>query len=155
MSLLNTKCVIFTPFLSFREKVHEINSKPIISQPVPESHKCPNCVREFVNEQALQKHLEDHENEKVNKVPPKKATPIKNNPPPAKDTEVKATCPHCNQTFRRMYNMKTHVDRVHNKVKPFKCDSCDKSFATNSDLKQHLATHGQGKKFACDMCDRV
>ena len=46
--------------------MHEINSKPIVSQPLPESHKCPNCVREFTSEHALLKHLEDHQNDKFN-----------------------------------------------------------------------------------------
>ena len=86
--------------------MHEINSKPIVSQPLPESHKCPNCVREFVSEHALHKHLEEHQNDKFKSPAKKPATPIKNNRPPAKDEEVKATCPHCNQTFRRLYNMK-------------------------------------------------
>ena len=26
--------------------------------------------------------------------------------------EVKATCPQCNQTFRRKFNMTIHIDRV-------------------------------------------
>ena len=88
-------CNFYLYFIShFREKIHEINIKPIISQPLPESHKCPNCAREFVNEQALHKHLEDHEKEKSKISSPKKtptATPVKNNRPPAKDSEVKAT----------------------------------------------------------------
>ena len=47
------------------EKVHEINSKPlVIEEDIPETHKCELCSREFVNEQALQKHISDHANEK-------------------------------------------------------------------------------------------
>ena len=64
--------------------MHEINSKPIVSQPLPESHKCPNCVREFTSEHALLKHLEDHQNDKFKSPAKKPATPIKNNRPPAK-----------------------------------------------------------------------
>ena len=26
--------------------------------------------------------------------------------------EIKATCPQCNQTFRRKFNMTIHIDRV-------------------------------------------
>ena len=79
MKINKKKYLIF-----FREKMHEINSKPIVSQPLPESHKCPNCVREFTTEHALLKHLEDHQNDKFKSPTKKPATPIKNNRPPAK-----------------------------------------------------------------------
>ena len=41
------------------EKVHEINSEPLIieEQHFPETHKCDQCSREFINEQALLKHI--------------------------------------------------------------------------------------------------
>ena len=136
------------------EKVHEINSKPVVleQENPPESYKCLQCTREFVSEEALMKHVDEHINEKAKPVEKK---PVARNLQPAKDNEVKATCPQCNQTFRRLFNLKTHINRVHNKVKPYKCDKCDKAFATNSDLKQHLNTHGEGKLFKCDLCDRT
>ena len=96
------------------EKVHEINSKPlVIEEDIPETHKCELCSREFVNEQALQKHIIDHANEKRKEKEPEKkptSTPGHRNTP-AKENEVKATCQHCNQTFRRQYNLKTHINR--------------------------------------------
>ena len=54
-------------------------------------------------------------------------------------------CPHCPKLFMRSYNMRVHIDRVHNKSKPWQCQYCVKTFATTSDLKQHLASHGMGK----------
>ena len=49
------------------EKVHDLNSKPlVIEENIPETHKCPQCSREFVNEHALEKHIQDHETEKQN-----------------------------------------------------------------------------------------
>ncbi len=163
------------------EKVHDMNSKPLIIEEdeIPEAHKCSQCPREFITETALEKHLIDHERNLIPvDIAPQVTTPkveksceefsiniqshvnlclqkpavVHKGPP--KENEVKATCPHCKQTFRRLYNMKTHINRVHNKVKPFKCERCDKSFATNSDLKQHLGTHGAGKMFKCELCDR-
>lgn len=138
------------------EKVHDINAKhPILVENIniPDSFKCANCPREFVSEQALVNHVADeHENEDFETV--EKPKEIPRNRAPATDSEVKATCPMCQQTFRRQYNMKIHINRVHSKVKPFKCDRCDKSFATNSDLKQHLVMHGLGKQFKCELCDR-
>ncbi len=78
-----------------------------------------------------------------------------NNKPPAAADEAKATCPQCGKTFRRHFNMRIHVDRVHNKVKPFPCNYCNKAFATNSDLKQHVGVHGQGNRFECEECGRT
>jgi hypothetical protein len=54
-------------------------------------------------------------------------------------------CPHCPKLFMRGYNMRVHIDRVHNKSKPWQCQYCVKTFATTSDLKQHLSSHGMGK----------
>merc|ERR1719369_8726 len=54
-------------------------------------------------------------------------------------------CPHCPKLFMRGYNMRVHIDRVHNKSKPWQCQYCTKTFATTSDLKQHLSSHGMGK----------
>ena len=48
-------------------------------------------------------------------------------------------CPQCDKMFMRGYNMRVHIDRVHNKHKPWQCQFCEKSFATTSDLKQHLS----------------
>ena len=54
-------------------------------------------------------------------------------------------CPHCPKKFMRGYNMRVHIERVHNKSKPWQCQYCEKTFATTSDLKQHLSSHGMGK----------
>merc|ERR1712156_699400 len=56
--------------------------------------------------------------------------------------------------FMRGYNMRVHIDRVHNKHKPWQCQFCEKTFATTSDLKQHLSSHGMGKIHKCEDCGR-
>jgi len=63
-------------------------------------------------------------------------------------------CPHCPKLFMRGYNMRVHIDRVHNKSKPWQCQYCTKTFATTSDLKQHLSSHGMGKIHKCEDCGR-
>ena len=64
------------------EKVHGINSKPlVIEEDIPETHKCEQCSREFVNEQALHKHISDHANEKQKEETEKKPiVPTQRNP---------------------------------------------------------------------------
>ena len=54
----------------------------------------------------------------------------------------------------RGYNMRVHIERVHNKNKPWQCQFCEKTFATTSDLKQHLSSHGMGKIHKCEDCGR-
>lgn len=107
------------------EKVHEANwQPPENAEIVPETHKCEKCSREFVTEHALLKHITEHNNVSSPNPNPNNAagktakkvsstSAVKNSSKsPAKDDEVKATCPQCNQTFRRLFNMRTHVDRV-------------------------------------------
>jgi len=141
------------------EKVHIPHDSLVIAEAdadamiIPETHKCDLCPREFTSALALASHKEKHASE-----PPPPAVDDVNKRPKTQTepegAEVKATCPQCGKHFRRHSNMRTHVDRVHNKVKPFPCRYCDKAFATNSDLRQHLAVHGEGKMFKCDQCER-
>lgn len=63
-------------------------------------------------------------------------------------------CPHCDKKFMRGHNMRVHINRVHNKFKPWKCQFCEKTFATTSDLKQHMSSHGMGKIHKCADCGR-
>ena len=66
--------------------------------------------------------------------------------PPTKGKKPKpiTRCPHCDKQFSSNRNMREHIQRVHNKIRPYKCDLCDKRFFTNSDLKSHQAVHGLG-----------
>ena len=74
-------------------------------------------------------------------------SPYKTNNSPEKKQPGKPSvpCPHCPKLFMRGYNMRVHIERVHNKSKPWQCQFCEKTFATTSDLKQHLSSHGMGK----------
>ena len=72
----------------------------------------------------------------------------------AKKGAPSVPCPHCPKLFMRGYNMRVHIERVHNKSKPWQCQFCEKTFATTSDLKQHLSSHGMGKIHKCEDCGR-
>ena len=135
------------------EKVHPSQAElPPRPAEMPETHKCQLCPREFTNEKSLSAHVSEHKSQRKANL---HNTTTNKGQPNKSPGEPKATCPQCKKTFRRHFNMRIHVDRVHNKVKPFPCKFCDKSFATNSDLKQHLTVHGEGKTFKCEECDRV
>ena len=95
-------------------------------------------INRFTNEKSLTQHKEEHaaliQKESENKrksapaslsssgaigkdaVTPSKKEDGKNNGKQANNNsssgEVKATCPQCNQTFRRKFNLTIHIDRV-------------------------------------------
>ena len=37
--------------------------------------------------------------------------------------------------------MKIHVESIHEKKKPFKCEICDKSFTNKKNMVTHVAKH--------------
>ena len=50
--------------------------------------------------------------------------------------------------------MTFHIDTVHEKKKPFLCNSCDASFAARGNLNKHVATvHEKKKSFKCNTCN--
>lgn len=56
-------------------------------------------------------------------------------------------CRFCPKRFVRVSDMKLHILRMHEDNRPFPCtfESCDKSFACNSELIRHMAIHTTGK----------
>lgn len=58
-------------------------------------------------------------------------------------------CPHCNKTFLKPYNLKSHM-KTHSDDKPFKCSLCGKRFARSHDRKRHESLHAGEKNFKCE-----
>lgn len=58
-------------------------------------------------------------------------------------------CPHCNKTFLKPYNLKSHM-KTHSNDKPFKCSLCGKRFARSHDRKRHESLHAGEKNFKCE-----
>ena len=47
-----------------------------------------------------------------------------------------------------------HVKTVHDKIKSFVCNKCDKTFSQCRDLKNHMRTHTKEKPFQCSICNK-
>ncbi|CAG8619239.1 19754_t:CDS:2, partial [Cetraspora pellucida] len=62
--------------------------------------------------------------------------------------------PHCNKSFARLYNLKSH-QRTHSTDRPFKCSSCETAFARNHDLKRHQKIHENTKPYKCLGCKKL
>uniref|UniRef100_A0A6T6TM10 C2H2-type domain-containing protein n=1 Tax=Amorphochlora amoebiformis TaxID=1561963 RepID=A0A6T6TM10_9EUKA len=77
--------------------------------------QCPECAQIFRDRDALRKHRVSH--------------------------QKKYVCGEqgCGKAFSTSYNLKTHVNMVHLRIKPFKCDvsGCAKTFSTKGSLKRH------------------
>ena len=75
-----------------------------------------------------------------------------NDPPKIKDNIEKEPCPICNKSYSQKA-LKFHISSVHDGVKPFKCSSCDASFARNNHLRRHYGNVHEGKReFMCILC---
>ena len=52
--------------------------------------------------------------------------------------------PGCQAAFSQISNLNRH-ERIHTGERPFKCGYCDKSYASGSNLKQHMQVHEREK----------
>ena len=51
---------------------------------------------------------------------------------------------------------KEHVETVHDGIRKFKCDSCEKQFTKSSDLNAHVVTvHQKKEDFKCTKCSKT
>ena len=61
----------------------------------------------------------------------------------------------CDNSFSHNNDMKKHVQSVHEKKKPFKCDICDYSCSNKNVLKKHVtAVHDEKQPFKFEICDK-
>jgi len=51
----------------------------------------------------------------------------------------------CGKTFSKSYNLVVHM-RMHEDVRPFKCNMCEQTFRQKAHLQRHETTHGIGVK---------
>ena len=64
-------------------------------------------------------------------------------------------CEICDYSCYQKSKMKKHVESVHEKNEPFKCEICYYSCAQNSNLKRHISSvHEEKKPLRCAICDK-
>ena len=65
------------------------------------------------------------------------------------------SCPICGISLYNSQALRNHISRIHEeKEMKFKCDVCEKSYFSKSELKQHSAVHCKDKNFTCEECGK-
>ena len=62
-------------------------------------------------------------------------------------------CGYCNKSFSGSKNLKRHINAVHTKAIEYKCDICPKKYYDPDTLRNHRKTH-QGKVHQCLSCQK-
>ncbi|XP_006814516.1 uncharacterized protein LOC102809632, partial [Saccoglossus kowalevskii] len=68
----------------------------------------------------------------------------------------KLSCQECGKLLAGYPNLLQHVRAVHKKERPFKCDTCSKTFSSASHLTTHNEKHltNEQKLLQCDKCEK-
>lgn len=87
------------------------------------------------------------------KISPKKNIKSLENVPERKSNSFKVRCQLCGSYIFTKY-LALHICAVHDKVKPYKCDTCAFSASQKGRLRTHKrSVHYKIKEFICDQCD--
>ncbi|SCV04844.1 LAMI_0H19856g1_1 [Lachancea mirantina] len=60
----------------------------------------------------------------------------------------------CVKSFTRPSLLTEHQLSVHQGIKSYKCDQCEKAFAKKSHLERHMYSHAIDKPFKCSVCGK-
>lgn len=61
----------------------------------------------------------------------------------------------CGKGYSTKFNLKRHIETSHLKIKKYRCQECDKLFASKQNLNEHLHIHSGAKPFFCKVCSKT
>lgn len=139
--------------------------------------QCNFCPKTFPDRQILQVHVDaEHQIIKIKRKRgrPKKnletvivekkkkkikenindQAPIQNSNDEKKKDGPKKTfaCSECEKKFKRNFDLKMHVQRVHKNVRLFSCELCQMSFKNKYDYNRHQGLKHSMADFVCEIC---
>lgn len=128
---------------SFKNKKSLISHlKKIHKEKVSEKFQCPECSKMFLIKTDLEEHLEKYKNDLTHFA----------------DTE-NLECMFCLTKYSSKASLKVHLQRYHKNddFQTYRCDHCDKMFASRILYKNHVDSHMFGRlkskgKCACEIC---
>ncbi|XP_018574205.1 zinc finger protein 585B-like [Anoplophora glabripennis] len=124
---------------------------------------CEFCMKTYANQNALKRHLRIcKRNSEVTqagkaqntKMELSKRTNFINDNVSELDLKVPPTCSLCGTTFCNKYLLKRHLQNVHATEKKFKCDMCDRTFASSVYLNAHKRYHAGDRSHICSFCGK-
>merc|ERR1711874_166743 len=100
------------------------------------NHTCKHCNKKFANFSNLQRHIKlVHSNSVV--------------------IGRYVTCDVCHKLVLHS-SLKKHIKDVHDKVRTFECDICQKKFGQSSSVKEHImARHRNERPYQCLVCSKT
>lgn len=101
-------------------------------------YSCETCGSGFMRMSSLQSHLRLHRGLKSRDMP----------------LDKHFRCQHCEKPFRRMCEVKKHINAVHLGLRPYVCEMCTASFTTKEGLQRHFRNHSGEKPYRCEHCGK-
>ena len=128
--------------------------------------KCPQCETTFLYRKNLEVHLKRHEiQSKLFKCSDPSCKKLFDTEEDLdahfKDKHEGVVRPHqcslCPKRYKTPGLLGEHINTVHSSSKTFKCDKCEKAFASQKQLNSHYKIHSysNSKAFQCNKCDKA
>ncbi|GAB0093734.1 zinc finger protein 260 isoform X1 [Sergentomyia squamirostris] len=135
-----------------------------------QNYECPDCCAVFCEFSKFLKHMEDHRSSiekesftqitKIHDVPKDevhsvmKTMKIGDLEWQKRDNKVRPfTCNICERSFTLASTLSLHKKRTHLGIKPHECTDCGWKFAQSSDLIKHMRKHSGERPYKCEICD--
>ena len=69
-------------------------------------------------------------------------------------TNAQEKCSECDDNFRTMVDLNTHIENCHKKIDSFKCEKCKAQYQKVEILREHMqSVHHNGYNHSCERCE--